>query len=80
MAWLATIAPLAVVLIIILALAGLFVVRPIERCLVERFGKYNRFSQPGRRTGALLKGWENIRVLPIRDLIGLSPSLTGCTR
>ncbi|OGY48437.1 MAG: hypothetical protein A3J65_00665 [Candidatus Buchananbacteria bacterium RIFCSPHIGHO2_02_FULL_45_11b] len=47
MAWLATIAPLAVVLIIILALAGLFVVRPIERCLVERFGKYNRFSQPG---------------------------------
>ena len=47
MVWLATIAPLAVVLIIILALAGLFVVRPIERCLVERFGKYNRFSQPG---------------------------------
>lgn len=35
------------VLSIILALAGLFVVRPIERCLVERFGKYSRFSQPG---------------------------------
>jgi len=35
--------------IVLLALifSGLFVVRPIERFLVERFGKYNRFSNPG---------------------------------
>ncbi|MFA6321950.1 MAG: SPFH domain-containing protein [Candidatus Buchananbacteria bacterium] len=39
-----------VILGIIVALAaikGFYVVRPIERILVERFGKYNRFSQPG---------------------------------
>ncbi len=35
---------LAVAFIVI---KGLFVVRPIERFLVERFGKYNRFAQPG---------------------------------
>ncbi|MFA6410567.1 MAG: SPFH domain-containing protein [Candidatus Buchananbacteria bacterium] len=40
----------AIILAIILILfvfKGFFVVRPIERFLVERFGKYNRFAQPG---------------------------------
>ena len=35
------------VVIIVIALRGIFIVRPIDRCLVERFGKYHRFAQPG---------------------------------
>jgi regulator of protease activity HflC (stomatin/prohibitin superfamily) len=34
-------------LLILIILRGFYVVRPIERFLVERFGKYNRFAQPG---------------------------------
>ncbi len=36
-----------IILAALLLLSGLYVVRPIERTLVERFGKYKRFSQPG---------------------------------
>jgi regulator of protease activity HflC (stomatin/prohibitin superfamily) len=36
-----------VFLIILVVLTNLRVVRPIERGLVERFGKYQRYSQPG---------------------------------
>jgi len=38
---------IAAILLFFFGLAGLFVVRPIERFLVERFGKYNRFANPG---------------------------------
>ncbi len=38
---------LGIGIVIVIAFAGLFVVRPVERSLVERFGKYNRFAQPG---------------------------------
>lgn len=36
-----------VILILILILLGLRIVRPTERALVERFGKYVRFAKPG---------------------------------
>jgi len=42
-----TYAVIIAVLLLIFGLSGLFIVRPIERFLVERFGKYNRFAQPG---------------------------------
>ncbi|MFA6254606.1 MAG: SPFH domain-containing protein [Patescibacteria group bacterium] len=44
---LTTYAIIAAILLLVLGLSGLFVVRPIERFLVERFGRYNRFAQPG---------------------------------
>jgi regulator of protease activity HflC (stomatin/prohibitin superfamily) len=36
-----------IVLLIVLLLTSLKVVRPIERGLIERFGKYQRYAQPG---------------------------------
>lgn len=38
---------LCIVVVVILALAGMRVVRPTHRGLVERFGKYHRFAMPG---------------------------------
>jgi len=38
---------LAAVIVLAIVIRGIYVVRPIERRLVERFGKYNRFSNPG---------------------------------
>ena len=36
-----------IVFIIYVTLSSLRIVRPIERGLVERLGKYHRFTQPG---------------------------------
>jgi regulator of protease activity HflC (stomatin/prohibitin superfamily) len=38
---------IVLVLVIILVASGLRVVRPTDRGLVERFGKYKRFANPG---------------------------------
>jgi len=45
MTWL-VIVPSVVVVIVIVAL-GIRIVRPTHRGLVERFGKYNRYAEPG---------------------------------
>jgi regulator of protease activity HflC (stomatin/prohibitin superfamily) len=36
-----------IAIIVLFFLAGIRIVRPIQRGLVERFGKYNRFARPG---------------------------------
>ena len=36
-----------VVIALILLVAGIRVVRPTHRGLVERFGRYNRYAEPG---------------------------------
>lgn len=36
-----------IIVIIFLSLIGIRIVRPTHRGLIERFGKYNRFAQPG---------------------------------
>ena len=38
---------IAAVFVIATVAAGIRIVRPIERGLIERFGKYNRFAEPG---------------------------------
>lgn len=38
---------IAVVLIVLLLIAGIKIVRPTHRGLVERLGKYNRYADPG---------------------------------
>ena len=38
---------IAVVVVLILMFSGIRIVRPTHRGLVERFGKYNRYSNPG---------------------------------
>jgi regulator of protease activity HflC (stomatin/prohibitin superfamily) len=38
---------IAVVIVLVLLLAGIRIVRPTHRGLVERLGKYNRYSEPG---------------------------------
>lgn len=35
------------IVVIILFFSGIKIVRPIYRGLIERFGKYNRFANPG---------------------------------
>jgi len=37
----------SLIIVIIVFFLGIRIVRPVERGLVERFGKYNRFSNPG---------------------------------
>jgi regulator of protease activity HflC (stomatin/prohibitin superfamily) len=37
----------AVIIVVVLFLAGIRIVRPTTRGLVERFGKYSRFGEPG---------------------------------
>lgn len=36
-----------VILALVIFFAGIRIVRPIQRGLVERLGKYRRFAQPG---------------------------------
>ena len=38
---------IAVIIVLIILFAGIRIVRPTQRGLVERLGKYNRFSEPG---------------------------------
>jgi regulator of protease activity HflC (stomatin/prohibitin superfamily) len=38
---------LIVVILVLLFFAGIRIVRPTHRALIERFGKYNRFANPG---------------------------------
>jgi len=38
---------LAIVIAVILFFSGIKIVRPTHRALIERFGKYNRFANPG---------------------------------
>jgi regulator of protease activity HflC (stomatin/prohibitin superfamily) len=38
---------IAVIIVLVILIAGIRVVRPTHRGLVERLGKYNRFSEPG---------------------------------
>jgi regulator of protease activity HflC (stomatin/prohibitin superfamily) len=38
---------IAVVVVLVLVLSGIRIVRPTNRGLVERLGKYNRYSEPG---------------------------------
>ena len=38
---------IAVVIVLVLVLSGIRIVRPTHRGLVERLGKYNRYSEPG---------------------------------
>jgi regulator of protease activity HflC (stomatin/prohibitin superfamily) len=38
---------IAVIIVLVLVLSGIRIVRPTHRGLIERLGKYNRYSQPG---------------------------------
>jgi len=38
---------IAIIIVLIILFAGIRIVRPTQRGLVERLGKYNRFSEPG---------------------------------
>ena len=38
---------IAVIVVLVILIAGIRIVRPTHRGLVERLGKYNRFSEPG---------------------------------
>jgi regulator of protease activity HflC (stomatin/prohibitin superfamily) len=43
----ATAVYIIIAIVILLFFSGIRIVRPTHRGLVERFGKYNRFSNPG---------------------------------
>jgi regulator of protease activity HflC (stomatin/prohibitin superfamily) len=55
-----------IILIILIALSGIKIVRPTHRGLVERFGKYRRFAEPGLNW-VLPMGIEKLYVVNITE-------------